>query len=307
MRIVVAGGTGFLGRALVERLRSDGHQVAVLTRRARREGEIAWAPPAETGAWPLAVQGADAVINLAGEPIADRRWTPQRKQAILDSRVAATRALASAIAEAPRPPACFLSSSAIGIYGARGSEPVTEDAPPGDDFLATVCRAWEEEAVRASPVTRVVLLRTGLVLDRTGGALPQLALPFRFFAGGPLGSGRQYMSWIHVDDWVGIVRWALQPGNAVAGPLNLTAPAPVTNAEMARALGRVLHRPALLPAPAFALRVALGEMADAMILGGQRVLPAKAEAAGYEFQYRHLAGALSAVYDEPRRHGRTEP
>lgn len=295
MDIAVAGGSGFLGTALVAALRGDGHRVRVLTRRARREDEVQWAPGAGDSGWGTVVAGAEAVINLAGEPIVGRRWSAARKDAILDSRVRATRALADVIRSAPRPPAVFISASGIGFYGDRGDEVLTEESSPGSDFLAQVCRAWEATAAAASPPARVVTLRTGLVLGKSGGALPPLALPFRFFAGGPMGSGQQYMSWIHIDDWVGLVRHAL--ANAAAtGPLNMTAPAPVTNADFARTLGRVLHRPAVVPAPAFALRLALGEMADAMILGGQAVLPAKGLALGYQFRYEALEDALRALY-----------
>ena len=296
MRIVVAGGTGFLGRPLVERLAHDGHDVRVLSRRPSSTREVAWTPDGTAGPWAPTVDRADAVINLAGESIASGRWTAERKARIRQSRILATRSLVAAMHDATRAPTILLSGSATGYYGPRGSEPLTEDAQPGADFLASVCREWEAEALQAAYRTRVVLLRTGIVLDRAGGALPQMARPFRLFAGGPLGSGRQYMSWIHVDDWVGLVHWALQSTALIAGPLNLTAPAPVTNAAFAQTLGRVLHRPAILPAPAFALRLALGEMADPMLLGGQRVLPARAEQLGYGFRYRALEPALRAIY-----------
>jgi uncharacterized protein (TIGR01777 family) len=308
MTILVAGGTGFLGTALSERLRADGHRVIVLTRRPRTLHEIQWSPaerplhedrPPE---WIRAIDGADAVINLAGESIAGRRWTQARKHAIRASRVEATRALVAAITTATHIPPVFISSSAIGIYGSLGDQPVTEQASPGDDFLASVCRDWEALALEATATSRVVLLRTGLVLAREGGALPQLALPFTLFAGGPVGTGRQYMSWISVTDWVGMVRWALST-SSVSGPLNLTAPSPVTNAQFARVLGRVLHRPALIPAPSFALRIALGEMADALILGGQRVLPAKAQALGFEFAHTTLEPALRDIYRTSREAG----
>lgn len=295
MRILVAGGTGFLGSALVDALRADAHEVTVLTRRPRRKGDLAWSPDDGDVTWTKAVDDAAAVVNLAGEGIADRRWTDARKAAILSSRIHATRALVAAIKSARQPPATFISASAIGIYGAHGAAPLTEETPPGSDFLAGVCREWEARALDAAATTRVVLPRTGLVLAGNGGALPQLALPFRFFAGGPAGSGRQYMSWIHVDDWVAMVRWSLVT-STVSGPLNVTAPAPVTNAEFARTLGRTMGRPALLPAPAFALRLALGEMADALILGGQRVLPAKAQALGFQFRYPTLDAALHDIY-----------
>ena len=300
MRIVVSGGTGFLGRALVKALRANRHRVMVLTRRPSGEGEIGWDPEVTAGSWTAAVHAADAVINLAGEGIADRRWSAARKDAILRSRVAATRALAHALSEAAKPPAVFLSGSAIGIYGDRGEATVTEQSPPGTDFLARVCVAWEAETGAAAEVTRVVLLRTGVVLGRDGGALPQMARPFRLFAGGPIGSGRQYLSWIHLDDWVSMVAWAMERVT-LAGPLNLTAPEPARNGEFARTLGRVLRRPALIPAPAFALRLALGELADTALLGGQRVLPALAMAQQFEFRYPQLEPALRDIYHSRSR------
>jgi uncharacterized protein len=293
MRIVVSGGSGFLGSALVDRLRQE-HEVTVLTRRPRTAGDAAWSPDEPAGAWARAVAAADAVINLAGESLADGRWTAERKEAIRHSRVAATRAIVGVIRRASTAP-LLLSASAIGIYGPRGDEALTEDTPPGSDFLASVCKEWEAEAQQAGDATRVVLLRTGLVLAADGGALPQLALPFKLFAGGPLGSGRQYWSWIHRDDWVEMVRWAILT-EALRGPLNLTAPQPETNAQFARTLGEVLRRPSLVPTPAFALRLALGEMADAAILSGQRVLPARAQALGYAFRYPTLRAALDAIY-----------
>jgi uncharacterized protein len=293
MRIVVTGGTGFLGRALVERLQAE-HEVFVLTRRPRTAGEVQWTPGASDRRWTETVRTAHVVINLAGEPIAARRWTAARKKAILDSRITATRAIIDVIGAAANPP-ILINASAVGVYGDRGDEPLTEDSSPGSDFLASVCSAWEGEALKVADRTRVVLLRTGLVLAADGGALPPLARPFYFFVGGPVGSGRQYWSWIHRDDWIALVRWAAIT-DSVSGPLNLTAPEPVTNAEFARALGRVLRRPAIMPAPAFAMRVLLGEMADAMILGGQRVLPAKAQSLGFRFRYATLDAALSSIY-----------
>jgi uncharacterized protein (TIGR01777 family) len=293
MRIVVAGGTGFLGHALVERLRRD-HDVIVLTRRPRTADQIGWTATETGGAWTAAVQAADAVINLAGEPIAAGRWTAARKAAIRRSRIAATTAIVGAMRSGGRAHT-LVNASAVGVYGDRGDEPLTESSPPGDDFLARVCQDWEAAAEPAADTARVVLLRTGLVLDAGGGALPRLALSFRLFAGGRMGSGRQYWSWIHRDDWVEMVCWALSNAT-VSGALNVTAPEPVTNAAFARELGRTLRRPTLLPAPALALRLVLGEMADAMILGGQRVLPAKGQALGFTFRYPTLTGALAAIY-----------
>lgn len=294
MRIVVAGGTGFLGAPLVAALRGAGHHVVVLTRRPRGTGDVRWSPDEAAGDWTQALNRADAVINLAGESIGDRRWTAARKAALRHSRLHATRALVDAMTRARPAPTTLISASAVGIYGSRGDEPITEASPPGSDFLATLCREWEAAALAIGAGTRVVLLRTGIALDDDGGALRQMALPFYFMAGGPLGSGRQYVSWIHRQDWVAMVQWALSTP-MVAGPLNLTAPNPVTNRELTRTLGRVLRRPSVVPAPAFALRIVLGEMADAIVTG-QRVLPARAQSLGFEFRYPLLEPALRAIY-----------
>ena len=296
MKVVVTGGTGFLGEPLVEALRRDAHDVVVLTRgRPRGAGDVQWHPSDTGGGWVRAFEGAGAVVNLAGEPIAEGRWTAVRKRAIHESRVEATRAVVAALRRAGTQDVALLSGSAIGYYGTTGDEPLDEYAPAGTDFLGSVCRDWEREARAAEATARVVLLRTGLVLAAGGGALQQLALPFHFFAGGPLGSGRQVMSWIHRDDWIAMVRWALAD-SSVSGPVNMTAPQPVTNREMADAIGRALRRPSILPAPAFALRLALGEMADAMILNGQRVLPALAQSRGFKFRYETIDAALRAIY-----------
>jgi uncharacterized protein (TIGR01777 family) len=294
MKVVIAGGSGFLGRALVRSLQQEGHHAVVLTRRVRGPLDVAWSPDGDRTWWP-AVDGVDAVVNLAGESIAGARWTPARKAMIESSRVVPTRAMVEAMRAARTPPRVLLSGSAVGFYGARGNDPVDEQGPAGTDFLARVAEAWERAATSPPASTRVVLLRTGMVLDRNEGALPQLALPFRLFVGGPVGSGAQVMSWIHLDDWVSMVRWALATPD-VTGPLNVTAPAPVTNREFAAALGRALGRPALLPTPGFALRLVLGEMADALILGGQRVEPRKAQALGFEFLYPRLDDALREIY-----------
>lgn len=298
MHIALAGGTGFLGQALVAALTADGHQLVVLSRGDGPAGSVrtvSWLPDGSAGSWAAALEGVDAVINLAGESIADRRWTPDRKRRILDSRIDATRSLAVAIGRLANPPAVLISSSGVGFYGPCGDEIVTETHPAGEDFLASVCVRWEQEALRAvSPRTRVVCVRTGLVLDAVGGALPKMLLPFRMGAGGRLGSGAQYMPWIHKRDWVDLVRFLLTARGAT-GAVNATAPHPVTNAEFTRVLGRVMHRPAFVPAPAFALRLVLGEMADALLLSGQRAVPACVERLGYRFVYTDLQAALTQI------------
>jgi hypothetical protein len=295
VHIVIAGGTGFLGRALAARLTARGDRVAVLTRRPTALAELGWDPAAPDGAWVQAVQTADAVVNLAGESISAARWTPARKTALRDSRLKATGALARVVSSAARPPV-LISASGIGYYGTPGDTLLTEQDPPGGDYLARLCVEWEAAALGAAERARVILLRTGVVLARNGGALTELARPFQFFAGGPIGSGQQFVSWIHLDDWVGMTVWAIDTA-AVAGPLNLTAPEPVRNADMARELGRAMGRPSLLRAPAFAVRLVAGEMADAAILNGQRVLPAKAQALGYRFLFPDLRGALDQIFN----------
>ena len=293
MKVVVTGGTGFLGTPLVAQLRTAGHDVVVLTRGRAAPGQVTWLADGTVGPWATAIDGADAVINLAGESIAGRRWTAAHKARIRDSRILATRSIVAAIHAAARKTATLLNASAVGYYGSRGNETLTEESAPGEDFLAMVCRAWEAEAVAAADVSRVVLLRSAPVLERDGGVLPKIALPFRFFVGGPVGSGNQYWSWIHRDDWVAIVRWALE-ANHVTGPLNLAAPAPVTNREFAQTLGRILKRPAFIPAPALPLRLVLGEMAD-VLLFSQRVIPAKSQAMGFRFRYPAVEPALVAA------------
>ena len=301
MKIVIAGGSGFLGRVLSERLVVDGHQALALTRRGGGgrpwEGPrsaATWTPDGTAGDWAAALEGAHAVVNLAGASIGDGRWTTSRKAEILDSRVDATRSLVTAIRGLKSPPSVLVSSSAQGYYGDRGDEELAEDAAAGRDFLADVCVRWEAEARQASDVCRVVTLRTGIVLAAEGGALPRMVLSFKLLAGGPFGSGRQFMSWIHLDDWVGLARLALAD-ERVQGPVNLGSPNPVRNREFAAALGRALGRPSLIPTPALALRLALGEMAQPLLLASTRMIPAAAVACGYRFRYPDLAQALEAV------------
>ena len=300
MKVVIAGGSGFLGRPLIRSLATDGCEVVVLTRKPSASTVpearfVSWTPDGESGPWAAELTGATAVVNLAGESIAARRWSSAQKGRILQSRLLATRSLVAAIRGSSHAPAAFISGSAVGYYGPLGDERVTEERQAGSDFLSDVCRQWESEAARTADATRVVCIRTGLVLEKDGGALPRMLLPFWIGAGGPLGSGRQYWPWIHRDDWTALVRWAIGNANA-AGPINATAPTPVTNKEFAVTLGRVLRRPAFMPTPGFALQLALGEMAGALLLSGQRALPAKAERLGFSFRFNRLEDALRAVF-----------
>jgi uncharacterized protein len=307
MRIVVTGGSGFLGRPLCERLVSLGHEVVSLTRGgAAADGrghvwrgepglrQVRWSATPDIEGWGPVLDGADAVINLAGESIAATRWTAEQKRRLEGSRLDAARAVGAAVARCDAPPSVLVNASAVGYYGDRGDERLTESSPPGQDFLAGLSVRWEQEAVRAGGAARVILLRTGIALARDGGVLAKLAPPFKLFVGGRLGSGRQYMPWIHREDWIRLVVWLLD--TSVAGPVNATAPSPVTNRDFSRALGAALGRPSLLPAPAFALRLALGEMADALLLGGQRAVPQRAMDEGFEFRYPTLGGALASIY-----------
>jgi uncharacterized protein (TIGR01777 family) len=310
MKVVIAGGGGFLGIPLSWAWAEEGHDVRVLTRglapgQAQHEPgtgkpgitRVGWEPDGGSGQLAREFDGASAVINLAGASIAGARWTPPRKQALRDSRTLATRSLAAAFAESASPPPAFISASGVGYYGDRGSEVLTEESAPGNDFLAQVCLEWEGEARKAErPGVRVVLLRTGVVLEKGGGALPRMMRPFRFFAGGPLAGGRQYMSWVHRHDWSEMVRWIVETPH-VAGPVNVTAPHPVTNAEFARALGRALRRPSLAPVPRFVLKIVLGEMATS-VLASQRALPKRAQAAGYHFRYPEIDIAFRGIFGD---------
>jgi uncharacterized protein (TIGR01777 family) len=299
--VTITGATGLLGPRLVAALRRRGDEVTVLSRDPRRAAErlgdvrvLGWDP--STGPPPPeGLTGADAVVNLAGAPLA-QRWSASAKQAIRDSRVLGTRNLVAGIAAAGPRPSVLVSSSAIGYYGAHGEEPLDEDAPPAAGFLADVCREWEEEAARASAHgVRVACMRTGVVLDRHGGALAKMLPPFRLGVGGPVAGGRQYVSWVHPDDACGLALAAID-GEGWSGPFNATAPEPVTNAELARELGRALHRPAVLPVPGLALRGLYGQMAE-IVTTGARVVPAKALVLGYEFKRPRLAEALRAALE----------
>jgi uncharacterized protein (TIGR01777 family) len=295
MKIIIAGGTGFIGGAVLSRLMKDGHSITLLTRNAGTAG--AWRQKGATVLswadknWPAALDDADAVINLAGEAIAGGRWTVGRKERILNSRLETTRALIDAMAKAKKRPGVLVNASAVGYYGPCDEEDVDETAHSGKSFLAEVCVAWEREALRARALgVRVVLLRIGVVLGRQGGALPRMLLPFRLGLGGRLGSGRQWFPWVHVDDVVGLAREALT-NPALDGPVNATSPQPATNAEFTKALGATLRRPTIAPVPAFALRLLLGEMSE-MLLTGQKVIPRAAERAGYRFRFPVLRESL---------------
>lgn len=300
MKIAITGGTGLIGRALAESLLPEGHTVVIFTRRPDLPDRLP--PGAQPALWgptdpdrlAEALRGADAVVNLVGESLAAGRWTPQRKERILRSRVEAGEALSRAIATLPEGerPRVLLQASAVGYYGPREDDaPVDETAPPGNDFLAQVCQEWEASSAPVEGLgVRRVALRTGVVLSPRSGALPLMALPVRLFVGGPLGSGRQWIPWIHLADEVGAIRFLMEREDA-HGPFNLCAPEPVTNAEMMRALGRVLRRPVWLPVPAFALRLALGEM-SATVLTGQRVVPQRLLELGYTFRFPSLLPAL---------------
>jgi uncharacterized protein (TIGR01777 family) len=290
MRIVIAGGTGFLGQALRDHLQRLGHTVVVLTRKPQTSGQVAWTPDGNSGPWAAALDGTDAVVNLSGEGIADARWNAARKAALRTSRVLPTRSLVAAIRGLSKPPA-LLNASGVGYYGDRGAELVTEDTPAGRDFLAGLCVEWEREAWQAAAHTRVVVLRNGLVMHPSGGALKKMLLPFRLGAGGPLGPGTQYLPWIHLVDWVEMITWLIQQPEA-RGPFNVTAPSPATNADFTRALGRAVNRPAVIPVPAFALRLALGELADTL-LTGQRAIPARATTSGFSFRFSEIGSALN--------------
>ncbi len=300
MRIAITGATGFLGRPLVRELCEAGHAVRVLTRNPSGAGSFGPGEDARLEVHPFdgtkpvppsALEGVDAVVDLAGENVSAHRWNEDVKRRIRDSRVVGTAHLAEAMRASGTARALFLASG-VGYYGDRGAEPLTETSAPGADFLAQVCVEREAAAKPAEDAgARVVALRIGIVLHPSGGALQRMLLPFRLGVGGPLGSGAQYFPWIHREDAVGMIAWALTNAN-VAGPLNVVAPEPVTNRAFSKALGRALRRPALLPAPAFALRMVLGELAQD-VLGGQRAVPERALSLGYTFRHPTLEGALS--------------
>ena len=297
MRILVTGASGLIGRRLCQSLLDEGHTVIGLSRSPESARGV---PVTEMRRWDAlsgppddkALAGVDAVIHLAGEPIAARRWSDEQKRRVRDSRVVSTRNLVNGMLAMTTAPAAFISSSAVGFYGDRGDEMLDEQSPAGVGFMADVCKAWEQEAERAAPSgTRVVRVRTGVVLSREGGALEKMRLPFTLGVGGKLGSGRQWFPWIHIADIVDIYRYALT-ADSLSGPVNATAPTPVTNAEFTRRFARALHRPAFVPVPEFGLRAVLGEMAD-VLLSSQRVLPGVLMTAGYRFRFLSLDDALA--------------
>jgi uncharacterized protein (TIGR01777 family) len=291
MRVLISGATGLIGETLTPPLEAGDHKIIRLTRSPGVSDDVGWDPSAgEIDASRL--EGIDAVVHLAGESIAEGRWTPQKKRRIMESRERGTRLLAGAVADLPEPPRVMVSASAVGYYGDRGNELLREESGPGSDFLAEVCKAWEAAADPARERgIRVVHPRFGLVLTTRGGALGRTLPIFKLGGGGRIGSGRQWWSWITMDDVVGSIIHALS-NDSVDGPVNVGSPNPLTNGEYTRVLGRVLSRPTIFPLPAPAARLALGEVADALLLASQRMEPAKLKETGYEFRYPELEGAL---------------
>ncbi len=304
MKVAVTGATGFVGTHLINRLQREGHQVLVLTRNAERarllfptvafpQVEIIAYTPLSSGDWQSRIAGCDGVVNLAGAPIAESRWTPERKQEILASRQIGTQKIVEAIAQANPRPAVLVNSSAIGYYGTSETATFDETSPAGNDFLAQVCQAWEAEAEKVKQFgTRLVILRTGIVLGN-GGAIAKMLPPFKLFAGGPLGSGQQWFSWIHVNDLVSLILQSLTDSN-LAGALNATAPKPVKMAELCSKMGQILNRPSWLPVPAFALELLLGDAAQ-VVLEGQQVLPKQTQSSGFQYQYPTVQQALEDI------------
>jgi uncharacterized protein len=304
MRIIITGGSGLIGRALARSLLGGGagHDVVLLTRDPNKVGTLPsgvraarWDGRTAQG-WVSLLDTDSAIVHLAGESVAEGRWTAQKKRRIRDSRVVSGAAVMDALREATVKPRVLVQSSAVGYYGGRGDEIIPEDTPPGRDFLAEVCQEWEASTVEAESLgVRRVVARTGIVLAREGGALPVMSLPFKLMIGGPIGDGRQWFPWIHLDDEVGALRFLLEREEA-RGAFNLSAPHPVTNRELTQTLARVLGRPGFLPAPGFALRIALGEMADSL-LQGQRAVPSRLADLGYTFRWPQLEPALRDLLD----------
>jgi uncharacterized protein (TIGR01777 family) len=298
MKIIVSGASGLVGTALTASLRVQGHTVLHLVRKRTPQetssAEIRWDPLSAQVDVP-ALEGADAVVHLSGANVSKGRWTPARKRVLSSSRLDSTRVLVDSLARLRQKPRVFISASAVGYYGNRGDEILIESTGPGNDFLSHLARDWEAEAMRASQAgMRAVILRFGVILSSEGGALPEIIRPFKFGVGGRLGSGRQWMSWIALPDAVDIIESSMANAGW-NGPLNAVAPEPVRNSEFAEIVGRVLHRPAILPAPGFMLRLALGEMADALLLSSQRAIPERLLQSGYAFKFPDLEAALRTM------------
>ncbi|GAB4516527.1 MAG: TIGR01777 family oxidoreductase [Anaerolineae bacterium] len=312
MRVVVTGGTGLIGSALAQSLGQDGHEVVILSRNPRQAGPMPetvtfqkW-DGLSTGSWVQALEGADAVVHLAGASIAGddflpARWTRERKKLIIDSRVKSGKALVEALQTVSKKPRIFVQSSAVGYYGVHNDgKDITEESPAGNDFLADVCKQWEASTADVEEMgLRRIIIRTGVVLDKDEGALPRLVLPFKLFAGGPLGSGKQPFPWIHLDDEVGAIRFLMADGRA-SGPFNLSAPNPLTNAQFARVLGKVLGRPSFVPAPGFAFNMAFGEVAT-VVVDGQKALPKRLLDMGYKFKFPTAEEALKDIFTPEKR------
>jgi uncharacterized protein (TIGR01777 family) len=297
MRIIISGGSGAIGRALTESLATDGHDVIILSRSPERVKRLPKSARAElwdgqsASGWGHLVEGSQAIINLAGENLAEGRWTEERKRRIRQSRLKAGQAINEAIEAAQQKPAVVIQSSAVGYYGPHQDEMVTEDTPAGDDFLAQLCVDWEASTapVEALGIRRPII-RSGVVLTEDSGALPRMALPFKMFVGGPLGSGRQWFPWLHMNDEIAAIRFLLDHEQAT-GPFNLTSPNPLTNAQFSKVLGRVLNRPAFWPIPAISLQLLFGELSSTL-LEGQRVIPKRLQEMGFTFQYPQAEAAL---------------
>ena len=292
MKILISGSHGLVGTALIKSLEPEGHEIFRLVRHApNSRSEIEWSPDRYSIAL-ARIEGFDAVVHLAGESIAEGRWSDEKKKRIRESRAKGTKLLGDALANLSNPPRILISASAIGYYGNRGDEVLTEGSTPGDGFLPEVCVEWEKATALATEKgIRVVNTRFGVILDAHGGALAKMLPPFRMGIGGRIGSGKQWMSWIALDDVVGGIKFALT-NETLSGPVNFVAPNPVTNSEFTKALGKALSRPTLFPIPAFGVRLVFGEMGDALLLSSQRVKPVSLEASGYRFQYSNLDGAL---------------
>jgi uncharacterized protein len=301
MKIVIFGGSGFLGKHLIPRLLASGHSITLITRRPSAVTKDPF-PSIDVEEWStperlaIVLDGIDAIVNLAGESIGAKRWTAARKNKILTSRVETTRAIVQTIERMSKKPSVLLSASAVGYYGNVENDEVTETHPPGNDFLANVCVRWEEGARKADRFgVRVVLPRTGIVLARDGGALQRMLLPFRLFVGGPIGTGKQWFPWIHIEDEIDAMTYLLEH-STISGPINLVAPESITMKKFCSALGKAMNRPSWAPVPSFVLKIALGEMAEALVLGGQKVVPKELVYAGFRFKYSRIDQALAEIF-----------